>query len=516
MLLFRPARFERLRREVVVVGEGIAGLTAAIRLAEGGVRPLVVSKGRGTTYLSQGGIAAAVSPHDSPVLHYLDTLRAGRFLNDEEVVRLVVFSGKGAVLRLLEWGVPFDRGEEFFELALEAAHSTRRILKVRDYTGRAIYEALKRRALNLGVEFLEGELLEVLTAEGKAAGALFKVEGGFLLVESKLLFLATGGAAGLYAKSSAAGTGGAEALGAAARAGALLRDCEFVQFHPTVLKGSGRLISEAVRGEGAVLTDGRGERFVDELAPRDEVARAIFSRLVGGGEVFLDLRPLAARGVKIEERFPQVFQILKEAGLDPYREPVPVEPAAHYFIGGLAVDADGKTSLDRLYAVGESAATGLHGANRLASNSLLEGVVFGLRAAEDALFRLPFERFLRPELEPSKSSREAGFDFEKRVRELGELLWQKAGIVRSGEGLREALLRLDELLEESFAAAGGSPEAKRFFDLALVAKAVVLSALRREESRGCHYREDFPLEREPFRKVRFEVRAEELFKISQP
>ncbi len=510
-----PAEPPRERVEVLIVGEGVAGLTTAIALAERGIKPLVLSKGKGNTYLSQGGIAAAVSDDDSPYLHFLDTLRAGRFLNDEEAVRVAVYSGKSAIGKLLSWGVNFDRNDRFFELTLEAAHSKRRILKVRDYTGRAVYEALKRKAESSGISFLKGELVEILTDGGKVSGVLVKVGGGFVLFEVKVLVLASGGAASLFSKSSNVESVSGDALGAALRAGALLRDCEFVQFHPTVLKGTRHLISEAVRGEGAILVNDRNERFVSELAPRDEVSRAIFFQLSEGREVFLDFGPLIERGIRIEEKFPQIFETLKEVGIDPYRQKVPVEPAAHYFIGGIAVDIDGKSNVENLYAVGESAATGLHGANRLASNSLLEGVVFGLRAAEDIALRLPFTRWKRVFVKKG-DSREAGFNFEEKLRKLKTILWEKAGIVRSGEGLREALREISLLSEEALHLADRSLEAKKFFDLSLVAKAIVLSALRREESRGCHYREDFPKERDLLRKVRFEVRLEELLKIGKP
>ncbi len=500
-----PYISERLKTDVLIVGDGIAGLSCALTLAEQGVKPLVVSKGKGNTYLSQGGIAAAVAGDDDPELHLLDTLRAGRLLNDERVARIILSEGVSAIGKLVSWGVEFDKDETFFALALEAAHSRRRILRVKDYTGRAINEALLRRLKTFGVPTLRGELVELYSGGGELLAALLRVGEKFVLVNFKFLVLATGGAAGLYSKTSNRALG-AEALGMALRAGAVLRDAEFVQFHPTVLAGTDILISEAVRGEGALLLDERGGRFTDELAPRDVVSRAIYSKLSKGEKVFLDLRPLVRRGIELERRFPQITNALRERGYDPYAEPVPVEPAAHYFIGGLAVDLNSRTTLRRLYAVGECANTGLHGANRLASNSLLEGVVTGIRAAEDIFVRLPFER--TTDYVPPKGSTSEKIPPEV-PQTLGKLLWEGAGIVRNSEGLKNTLKTLRGWFEKYLPYAFDL-RVKAFLDRLLVAEAIVLNALRREESRGCHYREDFPREREVFRGVRFEVSLKDI------
>ncbi len=499
---FIPPRYKEEETEVLVVGDGIAGLSCAITLAEYGIKPVVVSRGKGNTYLSQGGIAAAVGESDSPLQHYLDTLRAGRILNDEEAVKVATEEGERAILKLSSWGVEFDRKGTFYDLTLEAAHSKRRIFKVRDYTGRAIYEALHKRAKALGIPYLEGELVEIYTsAGGKVAGALIGTAKGFRLVKVKALVLATGGAASLFAKNSNIQRIGGDAIGIAFRAGAVLIDTEFVQFHPTVLAGTKYLISEAVRGEGAILVNERGERFVDELAPRDVVARALYEQQRRGHKTFLDLRPLIERGVKLEERFPQIYSILLGHGLDPRKEPVvPVEPAAHYFIGGIATDTFGRSSLKGLYAVGECACTGLHGANRLASNSLLEGVVFGIRAAEDIALQLPFWDYGNLKLTPTAQGENIKIPFEEEVKELQTLMWNGCGIVRDGETLKETLNRLEEKLEKYLPLRSKSLEAKKLLDLLLVAKAIAVNALRRAESRGCHFRSDFPTEREPFRR----------------
>ena len=509
MQSFVPKEYESIQTDVLIVGDGIAGLSCALTLSEYGIKPLVVSRGRGNTYLSQGGIAAPVGENDSPKLHFLDTLKAGKLLNEEEAVRVATFEGERAILKLTSWGVDFDKKDTFFDLTLEAAHSKRRIFKVRDYTGRAIYEALHQKAKEKEISLLKGELVEIYTEGGEVKGVLIKTVRGYTLFWVKALVLAVGGAASLFARNSNIQTIGGDGIGAALRAGALLVDTEFVQFHPTVLAGTKYLISEAVRGEGALLVNDKGERFVDELAPRDVVARAIYSQLQKGRKVYLDFRPLVERGIDLEERFPQITSLLREEGIDPRREPVPVEPAAHYFIGGIATDIYGRTSVKRLYAVGECACTGLHGANRLASNSLLEGVVFGIRAAEDIALHLPFWRVKKITLTPNTGNGDIKTPLEGEIKELQTLMWEGCGIVRNGEILKNTLQRLDEKLEKFLSKRLENPEMRKFFDLLLVAKSIVLNALRREESRGCHFREDFPEEREPFRR-RFEITFREL------
>ena len=500
--------------DILVVGTGIAGLTVTVALKEtnSAINILVVSRGEGSTPLAQGGLSAAVSDDDSPYIHFLDTIRAGRYINDEEEVKVATYGGKGAVAKLLSWGVEFDRNDHFWELTLEAAHSKRRILKVKDYTGRAIYEALKRRAQSLKVPFLEGEIVELYTSEGSAAAALVFTKEGFLLIRTKFLVLAGGGAAGRYAKSSNKHIGG-DLIGTALRAGVLVRDNEFVQFHPTVLKGTNNLLTEALRGEGAIVINSEGERFVNELETRDVVSRAIFSQLKEGKEVYLDLRPLTKRGIRLEEKFPQVFNLLKEHGFDPYREAVPVEPAAHYFIGGIATDIDGRTAIENLYAVGECANTGLHGANRLASNSLLEGVVFGLRTANDILLKLPFARFKRLAIREGSVEVKAPFEFEQKLQLIKETLWNHVGIVRNESDLKEALKIFNRLLEELESKASENVEVKKLFDLTLVAKAITLGAFKRKESRGTHYRSDYPKERESYRKLHFSFGYEDLLSL---
>ena len=514
MTPFVPVNYSLGEWEVVIVGDGIAGLSCALLLAESGIKPLVVTRGKGNTYLSQGGIAAVASRDDSPYLHYLDTLKAGRLLNDPLAVKIAVYEGQRAILKLTQWGVDFDKNETFFELALEGGHSKRRIFKVKDYTGKAIYETLHRKAKELKIPLLKGELEEIYTSEGKVVGALVKTEKGFEVLNLKVLVLAVGGASSLYLKNTNIQSIGGETLGTALRAGVKLIDTEFIQFHPTVLKGTKYLISEAVRGEGAILINEDGERFVNELAPRDEVARAIYYQMKNRKDVFLDFRPLTEKGIKIEEKFPQIWGILRENGFNPYEQPIPIEPSAHYFIGGIAVDTYGRTSVENLYAVGECACTGMHGANRLASNSLLEGIVFALRTAEDIALKLPFVRREKLKLKPTYLGEEVKVNSQEVISRIQNLLWEKAGIVRNGVELKEALKELNEILTSLEGIKNRSLEGRKLFDLTLVAKAIVLNALRRQESRGAHYREDFPFERETYGRMRFEVSLEEVLKTT--
>jgi L-aspartate oxidase len=494
--------------DVIVVGTGVAGLSCALKLLELGIKPLVVSAGEGNTPLAQGGIAAAVTDDDSPRLHALDTEKAGRLLNDPYTVSLITASGKEAISHLLSWGVEFDREEGFYALALEAAHSKRRIFKVKDYTGRAIYEALFKRLVSFGVKPFKGELLELYTEGDRVSSLLVRSGENFLTLSAKIFVLATGGAANIYARSSNRSFPSSSVLGNLLRIGVPLRDTEFVQFHPTVLKGTNLLISEAVRGEGAHLINSEGERFVYELAPRDTVSRAIFNQMAAGREVFLDFSPIVRSGRRIEGLFPQIFGFLKRHGIDPYQKPVPVEPAAHYFIGGAVAAVDGKTALKNLYVIGEAANTGFHGANRLASNSLLEGVVCGVKAAHSVALELPF---LKVKSAKVKTAKQTGLPkgHEFNLKRLGEIMWRYAGVVRDKGGLEfalEELSRMAELYLKSFQ----NPEGKLFFDTLLVAKAVVLNALRRNESRGCHYRTDHPSERNIYERVRFEITLSEL------
>ncbi len=489
---FDTSKLPTEKAHIVVCGSGIAGLTVAIVLKELGLDPVILTRGIGNTYYSQGGIACALHPKDSPYLHMLDTLRAGRGLCKEENLRILVDEGIQRLMDLKRWGVEFDE-----DTTIEGGHSFPRVYKVKDYTGRAIYEALWRRVKELNIRVLMGELQEILGEE--SVEGLIYYDGELKLIRTPVLVLATGGAASMFLHTSNPVKVRGDALGIALRKGLSLMNTEFVQFHPTVVKNTSILISEAVRGEGAIIVDQRGERFVDELKPRDEVARAIYKRIKEGQEVFIDLRSLVHKGVKLSERFPTIYSLLKERGYDPEREPIPITPASHYFIGGIEVDSYGRTAFPGLYAVGECACTGVHGANRLASNSLLEGVVFGYRTA----YRICGDMaFLKLKEGPVENKREGRMDPPFSFEDLRRLMWESCGLEREEGQLKEAVKRLKGWLEgwESWRP---TVENRQLLDISLVALATLSCALWRRESRGVHYRTDYPYEREEFRRDSF-------------
>jgi L-aspartate oxidase len=437
------------RRDLVVVGGGVAGLTAA--LAADGADVLVLSKGpllASTSYYAQGGVAAAVGAGDSPALHAEDTLRAGRGLCRESAVRVLTEEAPARIVDLADLGVEFDE-----EPGLEGGHSRRRVLHVDGAaTGERIARVLAERTLaRRNVAVREGERVTGLWVDdGRCVGVL--TERG--AVAARATLLATGGAAALWQRTTnPRGSVGDGILGTW-YAGAAVADLEFVQFHPTVLATNGLLLTEALRGEGALLLDGEGRRFTDELAPRDVVARAVAER----GTALLDLRAID------RTRFPGLMGRIAGEGYDPASEPIPVAPAAHYTIGGVVTDVDGRTELPGLYAAGECAVTGVHGANRLASNSLLECLVFGRRAALAALG------------EPALSSHVQVSDtgtrpFEPVTPAVRRAMWDDAGLLRDAVGL-ERLRRSAHPL----------------------ARLVAESALARRESRGAHFRTDYPAE----------------------
>ncbi len=480
--------------QIVICGSGIGGLTCAIVLKELGLSPVLLTRGIGNTYYSQGGIAAAVHPADSPYAHFLDTLRAGRYLNDEKNTEILVSDGVLRIADLERWGVKFDREGDSYATTTEGGHSFPRVLKVKDYTGREIYTKLLRRVRELEIPIVEGELQEIV-GEDEVSGLIYRKGKSLCFVRTGAIVLATGGAASMFRHTSNPSTVRGDGIGIAFRAGTTLRNPEFVQFHPTVLRGTNLLISEAVRGEGAHLIDGSGRRFVDELQPRDVVARAIFNVLKHGGEVFLDLRPLIEKGMDISRRFPTIASFLRERGFDP-ADPIPVVPAAHYYIGGVEVDSFGRTALRGLYAVGECTCTGVHGANRLASNSLLEGVVFGYRTA----YRLYIDhKFLKPSRAGFRNRRDGKGGPPCSFEELRSLMWEKVGLERNGEELTKAKHLIRKWIERG-RRMEPTFENRQLYDLLLIAYATVEGAISRKESRGVHYRSDFPQERDVFRR----------------
>lgn len=470
---------------VIVIGSGIAGLTTALALAPRKVL-LITKAGLGqqtSSAWAQGGIAAAVGFDDSAELHLSDTLAAGDGLVDEEAARFILARAADAIHWLERQGVQFDRTSDGeFSLGLEAAHCRRRIVHASgDASGASVVNALIRQVLDTpAITVMAGAQAQRLTvAEGRVVGVEISAGATTETLLGSAVVLATGGIGGLYeATTNPTGNFG-QGIALAARAGAALADMEFVQFHPTALASPRTplaLISEAVRGEGAELRNERGERFMAdvpgaELAPRDVVARAISAEIARGGRVFLDARP--ALGNRFAARFPSITALCHDAGIDPAQEAIPVRPAVHYHMGGVATDLAGRTSVEGLWAVGEVAATGLHGANRLASNSLLEATVMGLAAAEDIASTTahPAPAYL----EPLEVRRVAPPDASLRA-----LVSRSLGVLRHETGLKQALHQLRPL-----ALAQGS-------DAALVALAIAAFALDRRESRGAHARTDFP------------------------
>ena len=451
---------------MAVVGAGAAGLYTALRAARLGVRVVLISAtplAESSSWWAQGGLAAALAAEDSPQRHFADTVAAGRGSVRESAARVLCAEAPAAVEDLTSLGVEFDADRHgHFALGLEGGHSVRRIVHAGGAaTGRRLVRQLSALAAqDERIEVVERRrVIRLLTVEGRAVGV--ELDDGRHLC-SRAIVLATGGAAAMWSRTTnpAGATGGGLLLAYAA--GAELADLELMQFHPTAVVGEngadGFLVTEAVRGEGARLIDAGGERFVDELAPRDEVARAVALRMqaTGAASVGLDMREVDPA------LFPNVVGALRRAGIDPERELIPVAPAAHYMMGGISTDLNGRSSLPGLYAVGECSCTGLHGANRLASNSLSECFVFGARAADAALGEPSGPRQVVPE--PSAGSPAAVLSQSSR-----EALWRYAGIERSGEGLRTL---------------AGDPHPL----VGLIAR----SALAREESRGAHRRTDFP------------------------
>jgi L-aspartate oxidase len=456
-----------LETQVAVVGAGAAGLYTALSAAREGARVVLVSAtplAESSSYWAQGGLAAALSEDDSPGLHLADTVTAGRGAVRESAARVLCEEAPFAVEELTRYGISFDADRTGrLALGLEGGHSARRIVHAGGAaTGRRIVRQLSAQvAEHPSIEVLEGcRVIAVLTADGRAVGA--RLDDG-RTIASGAIVLATGGAAALWSRTTnpAGATGGGLLL--AFSAGAALADLEFMQFHPTAVAapdgGDGFLVTEAVRGEGALLLDASGQRFVNELAPRDEVARAVQQRmaLTGAPSVDLDMRDVDPA------LFPNVVSALRRAGIDPERELVPVAPAAHYMMGGIATDLHARATISGLYAVGECSCTGLHGANRLASNSLTECFVFGSRAARAALTE-PGPQVDLLDRMPVRSERPPALDCASR-----EALWRYAGLERDGEGLQQLVTDPHPLVR-------------------LIAGA----AIRRAESRGAHQRRDFP------------------------
>ena len=498
--------------DFVVVGTGVAGLRAAISLASHG-KVLAISKGQlseSNTNYAQGGIAVVFSDDDEIELHLQDTINAGDGLVNAEAARVLVGEGPERIQELIDWGTEFDRSGPKLIFTREAAHSRSRVLHAHgDSTGQEIARALTAKARSLSnISFIEHAFtLDALTApDGRVCGVVFLDKNGTPhSVMASAVLLATGGAGQVYSNTTNPAVATGDGIGIASRAGAELSDMEFFQFHPTALylENAPRfLLSEALRGEGAYLRNMAQERFMPryhemaELAPRDVVARAIAHEILQNPSpktsVFLDLRHLQDRN--LAARFPRIYETCKHYGLDLAKDLIPVRPAAHYMMGGVRTDLSGRSSVRGLYAAGEAACTGVHGANRLASNSLLEGLVFGARAAEAMVTDYNPQTPLAQRLDlpsgddgPSESLR----------GEIQEMMWRQAGIIRNGEGLQQLLHSLERL--QDLLPTPRSRASAEVGNIHVTALAIAKCALAREESRGAHYRTDFPDRKESFR-----------------
>jgi L-aspartate oxidase len=525
--------------DVLVVGAGAAGLYTALCLPQHYSIGLITkdemsrltprSSGGSASNWAQGGIAAVVDPQDSTELHIQDTLKAGVGLCDYDAVKFLVENASQCIYHLVDMGVGFDRHNTELALTLEAAHSRRRVLHAADTTGRAVVSTLAEQVLSReNIQILsQAFVLDLWLEHQVCQGVSLMYQGQVHWVRSRAVILATGGGGQVFAQTTNPAVSTGDGVAIAHRAGALLRDLEFVQFHPTALTQPGAprfLISEAVRGEGAHLVDRHGHRFVfdyhpaGELAPRDVVSRAIFSYLQkteadpASANVWLDLRPIPAE--TIQHRFPNIIQVCQRWGIDVFQEPIPVAPAAHYWMGGISADLLNQTSISRLYAVGETASTGVHGANRLASNSLLECLVFGAQFTHLVLAAPPkeTEETLEPQVyAPNASEVEK---IQELRAEVPRVVWQGAGICRDEENLEIVIAQIQAWQTEFLALPLSqalmnlqphhtlkldTPEPDQtcrawgeLHNLLEIADLILRSAQFRTESRGGHYRSDYP------------------------
>jgi L-aspartate oxidase len=498
-----------LKLDYLVIGSGIAGLSASNKLASTDCSVGVITKSiskEGSTQYAQGGIAVAMNEDDTTKYHFEDTLKAGAELCNKDAVSILVEEGPARVKELIELGANFDKIGQKYSFTKEAAHGKRRILHAGDATGKEIEKALgKHLKSQLNVNFYENtSVIQLIVEDNNCLGCLAVHNNELVLFEAKATIIATGGCAQVFARNTNPPVSTGDGIILGYDAGCDVQDMEFMQFHPTTLFLGDKkpisifLISEAVRGEGGVLRNINGEQFMKnyhpdaELAPRDIVARSIFMEMSKtNSHVYLDLGGLKK---DVKKRFPTIYERCLEARIDITRDFIPVAPAAHYFMGGLKTDGNGKTNVERLYAAGEVASLGLHGANRLASNSLLDGLVFGYRAAADALELDNSEVVIdlkKLDTENPAISESAAVKIMAAKQIIRKTMWHNVGIIRSKESLTEALITLKKLdwLYKLATFNLGVVEAKNMLK---TSQLITKSALEREESRGAHFRADFP------------------------
>ncbi len=513
-------RFFWMKTDFLIIGSGIAGLRGAIELSQYG-KVLIVTKDRSfesSSSYAQGGIAVVTGEDDTFESHIEDTLKAGSGLCKKQTVKVLVEEGPALVKQIIEWGVKFDKSNGKYLVGLEGAHSRRRILHFRDSTGEEIVRVLREKAIeNPNISKLPKHfIVDLIITDGVCTGAVLLNEnsGEIFPVFAKATILATGGAGHVYSRTSNPAGATGDGFAIAYRGGAVLSDMEFVQFHPTSFSLNNApsfLITEALRGEGAVLRNLKKRRFMSnyhslgELAPRDELSRAIIHEM---GKTHADYVFLDATRIKqtvLKERFPTAYKACMQYGIDITKDMIPVSPAAHFMIGGVQTDGWGRTTVTGLFAAGEVASTGVHGANRLASNSLLEGLVFGRRtglaAAEYAnTVRILRERRIKDSdikiktVKPDSADDNSTHKNSKTgsIREeIKNTMWKNAGIIRSKNSLEQGIKEIDSLIS-SYEIQGITRKELETLNMLQTARFIILSALKRKESVGANYREDFP------------------------